>query len=576
MSLFVPALIRALNANGRILSGATWTFYIAGTTTLAPIFSDDELTTPLANPIAANSGGAFVSIYLDPRVTYRAVLKTSAGALLQDIDPYDDGAAPGDLTAISFQQSGTGAVTRPAQAKLREIVSATDFGANGSGGSTTAIANANFAAFSAALAYVQGLATDTEGSGAPELYIPAGTYYLGANTIDNSKPLQLRGAGMFQTTLKWSGATGLRLQHFTTQGATGVTGAGSGTNGSWQISDLHLDGGYAGGAEADYHAIHARTTLRCQKLYISSWPGEGVYERAELADSGVRGNCNGSRWRNNLIVNCRKGLFAKGSDCNGSVYSDFNLFANRQWAAHLECFGSTLVTPSAENNSRTTYGNGTTVPVSHVSHSGNWYTVVPGQEAWASTNAPTGAATNNQGWAYMAAGGVDAPSSRLAWFNGISVRGGGAFYLEGLNNASTVIKPYIEDDEASFISQSSNVTDAIGGAHSWRLTTGFSLGGKRGVASAIGPNMTWHDSSGYNFSGLAVLGGVTLGAGNIDAASTIYVANQAVVGARKAAVADATVAAGATPTKAEFDALVGQVNALLNRLRAGTGHGLIA
>ena len=48
-----------------------------------------------------------------------------------------------------------------------------------------------------------------------------------------------------------------------------------------------------------------------------------------------------------------------------------------------------------------------------------------------------------------------------------------------------------------------------------------------------------------------------------------------VVGARGAAVADAFHSAAA-PTKAEFDALVDTVNSLLARLRATTGHGLIA
>lgn len=48
-----------------------------------------------------------------------------------------------------------------------------------------------------------------------------------------------------------------------------------------------------------------------------------------------------------------------------------------------------------------------------------------------------------------------------------------------------------------------------------------------------------------------------------------------IIGARGAAVA-AGVNAAAAPTKAEFDALVTVVNALRDRLRAATGHGLIA
>ena len=48
-----------------------------------------------------------------------------------------------------------------------------------------------------------------------------------------------------------------------------------------------------------------------------------------------------------------------------------------------------------------------------------------------------------------------------------------------------------------------------------------------------------------------------------------------VVGAQGAAIANA-VNAAAAPTNAEFNALVAVVNAILARIRAATGHGLIA
>lgn len=53
------------------------------------------------------------------------------------------------------------------------------------------------------------------------------------------------------------------------------------------------------------------------------------------------------------------------------------------------------------------------------------------------------------------------------------------------------------------------------------------------------------------------------------------VAGSKVVGSRGSAVASAVVSTAA-PTKAEFDALVGVVNALRDRLRVSTGHGLIS
>lgn len=68
-------------------------------------------------------------------------------------------------------------------------------------------------------------------------------------------------------------------------------------------------------------------------------------------------------------------------------------------------------------------------------------------------------------------------------------------------------------------------------------------------------------------------GGVAVFAGSVTGSVFKVGANQ-VVGARGAAVADASVAAAA-PTKAEFDALVGKFNTLLARFRTTGGHGLI-
>lgn len=65
------------------------------------------------------------------------------------------------------------------------------------------------------------------------------------------------------------------------------------------------------------------------------------------------------------------------------------------------------------------------------------------------------------------------------------------------------------------------------------------------------------------------------GNGDVYSSSGYFVGTDQVVGPRGAAIANADVAAAA-PTKAEFDALVGKFNELLERVRAGTGHGLIA
>lgn len=85
--LFHSPVFRPLNISGGILPGAKIQFYISGTTTPTDVYADAGLTTPLSNPVIADADGRFVAIYLDPTVTYRALLFDEDDALQWDIDP---------------------------------------------------------------------------------------------------------------------------------------------------------------------------------------------------------------------------------------------------------------------------------------------------------------------------------------------------------------------------------------------------------------------------------------------------------------------------------------------------------
>jgi hypothetical protein len=132
MSLFIPPNARATDANNAALSGAKWYFYSTGTSALATIYADSDLSTPSTNPATADAGGKFDPIYLDPAVVYRAVLKTSAGSTISDVDPYDQGVSQSSL-ARSVASGGIGyladledAVARTVEDKLQENLSLLD------------------------------------------------------------------------------------------------------------------------------------------------------------------------------------------------------------------------------------------------------------------------------------------------------------------------------------------------------------------------------------------------------------------------------------------------------------------
>jgi len=69
------------------MAGALLLFYVAGTTTPTPVYTDDTLSVPLSNPVVADGGGLFAAVFLDPSVTYRMQLQTSGGSVVADVDP---------------------------------------------------------------------------------------------------------------------------------------------------------------------------------------------------------------------------------------------------------------------------------------------------------------------------------------------------------------------------------------------------------------------------------------------------------------------------------------------------------
>lgn len=85
--LFRLKTARIIDANG-ISDGAELYFYLTGTTTPTPVYTDAALETAHSNPITVAAGAAVPTIYLDPNVTYRYVVRNAAGEVVDDIDPY--------------------------------------------------------------------------------------------------------------------------------------------------------------------------------------------------------------------------------------------------------------------------------------------------------------------------------------------------------------------------------------------------------------------------------------------------------------------------------------------------------
>lgn len=124
-----------LDNTGNPLNGGLVDVYLAGTTTRTNTWQDRAQTTLNTNPIVLDSAGR-ATIVLDASLSYKYVVKTSAGV---ELYTEDNITANNSTGLISFVQSGSGAVARTAQDKMRENFSAEDYFA---GDDVTALENA--------------------------------------------------------------------------------------------------------------------------------------------------------------------------------------------------------------------------------------------------------------------------------------------------------------------------------------------------------------------------------------------------------------------------------------------------
>jgi hypothetical protein len=106
---------------GPSFAGATYQFFLTGTTTAANVYQDGALTTPfpITGFVTADSYGRFPPIYLDTSVIYKVQLYDSTNTLRWTVDPYTALLATVGTSALSTHGvniAATGEVTIPAPA----------------------------------------------------------------------------------------------------------------------------------------------------------------------------------------------------------------------------------------------------------------------------------------------------------------------------------------------------------------------------------------------------------------------------------------------------------------------------
>lgn len=124
MAQFLGPVVQQLNdASANPYSGAKMHVYITATTTPVALFSDEDLLTPIANPLVADSSGAFPIAFMD-EIKCKVIITTSADVTVFTRDPVYNVGRADSLTAadVSFDGTASGLAADDVQEALDEIV----------------------------------------------------------------------------------------------------------------------------------------------------------------------------------------------------------------------------------------------------------------------------------------------------------------------------------------------------------------------------------------------------------------------------------------------------------------------
>lgn len=107
-SRFVNPYAQSVQSTGLPYPGGQLFFYLSGTSTPSPTYSDSALTTPNTNPVILDSAGSDGNVFLNPAVAaYKVVLEDANGNLIWTADPVYP-AASANVTGTIWGGTSTG------------------------------------------------------------------------------------------------------------------------------------------------------------------------------------------------------------------------------------------------------------------------------------------------------------------------------------------------------------------------------------------------------------------------------------------------------------------------------------
>ena len=343
LSALAGAGAQFLDNSGVILSGGKLYSYAAGTTTPQTTYTSASGSTAHTNPIILNSAGRVATgeIWLTAGSSYKFVLYTSTDVLIATWDNItginDTGIIATNALNVEYDPAGTGAVATNVQAKLRETVSVTDFGAVGDGvvDDTSAI--------QAGIDYLESLNGGV-------LYFPQGTYRITSTLTSNNHGVMLKGEGegnyysTLSTVTLSTPATTIKCEGFVTPAIHFTCTEGQYKKVGGGVEAIFIDCGSGTGFATYGILVTSRDKLTVRNVTIFNATAAAV--RTECYSGLLASAVSGYDVQNCLFENVSsaidsanttaRGLQLTGGQGNGGAgqgNTSFNTFINTRWAS---------------------------------------------------------------------------------------------------------------------------------------------------------------------------------------------------------------------------------------------------
>jgi hypothetical protein len=307
------------------------------------------------------------------------------------------------------------------------------------------------------------------------------SYYTTATLEIKGGACNLRGGGSFGWTnssqiIFGEDVTGIRVQGPNTSLEIGTSTPNGGGAAGTIIEGLNIRS--IGGTNLDRHGIRARSRVMVSRCLIGYFPGDGINLRASSGGGGsLEGNVNCSMVEYTRSEdNGGNGFYIRGGDGNAALFHGCDADGNAIWGfLDVSFLGNTYIGCHSANNGifnlaswnrdpAHKYTNAIApdgIPGHRVWYDGNFYCVVYGQEAAASTTPP---GTDYTVWHYTDTEPTPPTDAwEPIWVSGTTYRACGPFANVTSSAETVVIGLYTEYGQAPMVLV--DTTYMIGGLH---------------------------------------------------------------------------------------------------------------